>query len=290
MARGLVDATPAELTRGLAAILQETAGIRDDTRTRDELAAFVAAIRNRVARLPVADGAEAAVSLLSLERRIDLGNDSAHQQRVSAFLARYAGTPAAAEFEVAQVEVNRGIYDPDANLRRFRELAQKYDRTSAGAKALYLLGFRIGHPAIVKDPLAARLIEVFDIVDQLESGRFPKSRWVDDAPELILDFFYGVDGPSVSAEAGRILYPRYLEFVRRHRSLRDRYDRQRGAGYMLTTIVSRLGESGDRNANMKRFFDDLGKTSYGFEEAELLRRQLLRVLRRADSLDGQRSA
>src|ERR1051325_7981912 len=130
-ARGLLSASPADLARGLNAINTRDRFPRDGVPPiREELAAFVPEARARVERLSREDGVAAAVPLLSLEYELDRANEDADRQRVQALLTRYAGTPAAAEFEVSQVEGDRRSIDAEARLRRFRELASKYDRTT----------------------------------------------------------------------------------------------------------------------------------------------------------------
>jgi len=285
-AHGLLTATPSELARGLDLIVDRSHDFSDDgTTLRAEFASFVEAAGKRVDSLSREDGAEPAVAVIWLQYNLDRGNEDAHQQRVQAYFRRYGGTLAAAEFEVSQVEGTRMDLDFDGRLRRFRELATKYDRTVAGAKALYLLGFRLGNPSLPdKDP-TDRLSQVFEIVKELESGRFPSSnRWVDDSAKLIPEFYYGLASQIPAASMPRI-YDRYLEFVLAHPTLLGRAASDGAFDWIVRNGVGRLGSTpAERLATVERFFLDLEQRQFGLSDIRMMRARFFQAQARPEML------
>jgi tetratricopeptide (TPR) repeat protein len=261
-ARRLFAASPAELANGLDLINERSHEFDGTLRERD-LVSFVADARARVNSLAVADGANAALPLLWLEYVVDRGNEPAHQARIAAFLERYKGTTAAVELSLSQI-VTDNPHDDAGRLRRYRELAREHDGTEAGASVLRHLGFRLAHDTEGPDP-TPRLLEVFDIVRRLESGRFPPSRYVDSAGELVVDFFFG-SHVNIPAENIPRIYAAYLEFVLSHPTVKIRTNDD-PISWLIRNGVARLGASpAERVATVERFLDDLEKGGIGVNE------------------------
>ena len=190
-ARALLAASPTELAQGIAMIRDRFYQLPDDgTALRPAVLALMAEFKAHIATLPRNDGAAPARELLWMEYSIDRGNEGAHQQRLASFLKTYEGTPAYIHHMIGQVE-SEYSYEASKMRARSRELAKQYDGTEYGAHALYSLAFRLAHDAVTRPPQpdpTERFFEVLSIVEELQSGRFPKCEWVDKAPALIDDF------------------------------------------------------------------------------------------------------
>ena len=272
-ARGLITANSAQLVKGIRQLIEHSHDLNDDSTTlHAEFLRLVADLRKTVEPLSGEDGADAASAMLTLQYLADRGNETAHTERVQAFLARYAGTRAALRMEVSRVDASRLSRDRDEWLRRYRELARKYDRTEAGAMALYYVGSRQAHccHAGSDAPEVERLLEVFDVVKELESGRFPQSEWVERAPLLVSEFFFGSDAkidPAVMPQ----LYDRYLEFVLKHPVI-NAMTIDGGVEWIVRDAVSRLAPTPiERVSIVEAFLEDLEKGSFGINNIRFLR-------------------
>jgi tetratricopeptide (TPR) repeat protein len=268
-ARGLLSEPVSTLETGLRRLLR--ASIQDDgTTVLSEMQNFVAAARRRIDALPVSEGAEAAAMLLQFGEPGDALNPEARKQRLRDFLARYAGTPAAERIDPPRAETER--YDAARELQRYRERAAKYDGTEIGAMALHSLAFRRGHdPEYGNSDPSDRLLEVFDIVKQLESGRFPSGWPVFSAGDLVRDFFFGGDA-RIPPERVPVVYARYLEFVLAHPTTRTSNGYESGPGWIIANGVARLGrEPRDQIAIVDRFLADLAKNGFDANTVRFLR-------------------
>jgi tetratricopeptide (TPR) repeat protein len=190
-ARALPSASASELALGIATLRDHFFTLPDDgTALRPAVFALMAELRAHVATLPRNDGGAPARELMWMEYSLDRGNKDAHSRRMAEFLETYDGTPADYHHIISQVDSEYG-YDASRMRQRLRELAKQHDRTEYGAHALYLLAFRVAHDAVTRPPQpdpTGRFVEVLSIVDELQSGRFPKCEWVDKAPSLVLEF------------------------------------------------------------------------------------------------------
>lgn len=267
-ARRLLTASPAELAKGLDLIRDRSHEFNEDgTLLNRELMAFVAAARTRVNSLSASEGADVALQLLWLENYVD-SDQAAHKARIAAFLERYKGTVAAQSLALSQV---LGSYprDDQGRLRRYREIAREHDGTVAGAEALQTLGFRLAHDSEGPDP-TPRLLEVFDIVKRLESGRFPPSPHVDSAGQLVVEFFHGIN-VNIPAEGLPKLYAAYLEFTLSHPKVKIRASDD-PISWLIRNGVARLGASpAERVATVERFLADLEKGGFGVNEVRYQR-------------------
>ena len=190
-ARALLTAPPGEIAQGLNILRDRFHILNDDgTALRPAVIALVAEIKEHVAMLPAKEGAEPAMALIWMEYSLDRGNEDAHKRRLAEFLKKYDGTPAQIHYAISQVQ-NENRYEASKMRARSYQLARQYVGTEYGAHALYDLGFRYAHDAVTRPPQpdpTARFLEVLAIVKELQSGRFPKSEWVDKAPSLLYDF------------------------------------------------------------------------------------------------------
>jgi tetratricopeptide (TPR) repeat protein len=118
------------------------------------------------------------------------------------FVAEYQGTRAAALVEVdliASAPPRRSTPDrsrprEDSRLAALAEYAATHPGTDAAAMALHTRAYRVAHGGLngsrSEADHADRLVEVLRIVDELESGKYPRSRWTDGAARLVLEMSF----------------------------------------------------------------------------------------------------
>jgi tetratricopeptide (TPR) repeat protein len=249
---------------------------RDGTRSyADTIRKLVEPVRAHVATLPREDAARLAWELLYLDRTLDRRGG-----QVSEFIHDHSGTEAALLAQVDLLMSNPGqILKEIADLDQF---ARDHSGTNAGAKALYLEGFQlhVNVPATGIEPRGSdpteRLLRVAAIVNELESGGFPRSEWVDQAPSLMNGFFVpDTPPPAYSPENLDREIEIYTEFVRTHLDLPGALDSpDNSLGYV---IVSKLGDlfarKGDRIGGIERTLDDLEKSAADPGQVQFFRAQ-----------------
>src|SRR5215203_1698728 len=150
------------------------------------------------------------------------------------------------------------------------QFAKDHPRTSAAAKALFQEGFQL-HVNIAmtgveprgSDP-TERLLRVAAIVKELESGKFPRSEWVEKAPELLVGFFVS-DTPPPRYSPGNVdrAIETYADFVRTHVQMPNALlSIENSLGYVIAGKMGHLFElKGDRVGGIERFLDDLETAS-----------------------------
>jgi tetratricopeptide (TPR) repeat protein len=232
----------------------------DQTRSyHDTIRNLVEPVRARVAALPREDAARLAWELLYLDRMLDRRGGQVFQ-----FIHDYGGTEAALLAQVDLLMSNpRQLLKEIADLDQF---ARDHPSTNAGAKALYQEGFQLANnvPVTGVEPRGSdpteRLLRVAAIVNELESGSFPRSEWVDQAPSLISGFFVSdTPPPAYSPVNLDRAIETYTEFVRSHLPMPGALDSLGDSvGYI---IESKLGDlfarKGDRLGGIERMLDEL---------------------------------
>ena len=248
----------------------------DQTRLyHDTIRNLVEPVRARLATLPREDAARLAWELFYLDRMWDRRGG-----QVSQFIHDYSGTEAALLAQVDLLMSNPGqILKEIADLDQF---ARDHPGTNAGAKALFEEGFQlhVNVPITGIEPRGSdpteRLLRVAAIVNELESGSFPPSEWVDKAPSLISGFFVSDTPPPAYSPANldRAIET-YTEFVHTQLQLPGALDSlDNSLGYV---IASKLGDlfarKGDRVGGIERTLDDLEKAAPDPGAVQLLRAQ-----------------
>jgi TolA-binding protein len=146
--------------------------------------------RSRLPGLPREDAARLARQLITLEASLGSDNPTRRTQ-LAAFVHEYQGTTAALLAEIDLIQT-----DPpsQARLDRLAAFAAAHPRSEAAAKAVYVRGMDLAVNALAlrieprKSDPTPRFLDVIDVVRELESGKYPPSRWVRDAPDLVDSF------------------------------------------------------------------------------------------------------
>ncbi|HEY6660187.1 MAG TPA: tetratricopeptide repeat protein [Pyrinomonadaceae bacterium] len=254
----------------------------DQTRSYTEtIRQTIASARARIAQLPREDAARLAREMLSMDGWLEERQVSQKwPERLTQFVRDYDGTEAA-----LLTQVDLLMSDPRQMLKQIAELdqfAKDHPRTNAAAKALFLEGFQlhVNVPVTGVEPPGSdpteRLLRVAAIVKELESGKFPRSEWVEKAPELLVGFFVSDTPPPrySPANVDRAIET-YTDFVRTHLQMPNALlSIDNSLGYV---IASKLGDlfqvKGDRVGGIERFLDDLEKTASDPAWVQLFRAQ-----------------
>ncbi|HEX7774576.1 MAG TPA: hypothetical protein VF435_19290, partial [Pyrinomonadaceae bacterium] len=252
---------------------------RDQTRSYTEtIRQTIAPARARIAQLPREDAARLAREMLSIDQWLE--GRQANQKWLKQFVQDYDGTEAALLTQVDLLTSDpRQMLKQVADLDRF---AKDHPGTNAAAKALFLEGFqlRANIPVIGVEPRGSdpteRLLRVAAIVKELESGKFPRSEWVEKAPELLVNFFVSETPPPRYSPANldRAIET-YGEFVRTHLHMPNALlSMGNSLGYVINSKMGNLFQlKGDRVGGIERFLDDLETTASDPASVQLFRAQ-----------------
>jgi TolA-binding protein len=221
MARGAARQKP----ENIEDIADKLAELREWIYADEPIQSMLAEMRSRLDELSPEQRARAAYAVLSLELNLNRTalnfSTRAHRTQpldgaalLRKFTQEFAGTPEAglAEFE-ALMEYGS---DPNKYTETLDQFARAHPGTLAGAKALYLLGQAKGMTQCC-DEISVRFQEVLKIVADLESGKFPSSKWVTEAPQLIGLFrVEDYEALKLSPESFERIIAGYKEFIQTH--------------------------------------------------------------------------
>ena len=280
----ILEAPDAAQTIAALHVLSETMITFQHDQTRsytDTIRQMIAPARARIAQLPREDAARLAREMLSVDQWLE-GWQARQQwpERLKQFVRDYDGTEAA-----LLTQVDLLMSDPIQMLKQISELdqfAKDHPRTNAAAKALFQEGFQLSVNVAItgleprgSDP-TSRLLRVAAIVKELESGKFPRSEWVEKAPELLIGFFVSETPPPRYSPANldRAIET-YADFVRTHLQMPNALlSVENSLGYVIASKMGNLFElKGDRVGGLERFLDDLEKTASDPGWVQLFRAQ-----------------
>src|SRR6185369_9846875 len=255
---------------------------QDQTRSYTEtIRQTITPARARLAQLPREDAARLARELLSIDQWLE-GRQASQKwpERLRQFVRDYDGTEAA-----LLTQVDLLMLDPRQLLKEIGDLdqfAKNHPGTSAAAKALFQEGFQlhVNVPITGVEPRGSdpteRLLRVAAIVKELESGKFPRSEWVEKASSLMVGFFVSDTPPPAYSPANldRAI-DAYADFVRTHlRMPNELLSLDGGLGYVIGSKMGALFQlKGDRLGGIERMLDDLEKAAPDPGAVQLFRAQ-----------------
>jgi hypothetical protein len=152
---------------------------------------------------------------------------------------RYAGTHAAALLQIRLQTYENMTQRLDA----LDAIARAHPGTDIAAAALLQKGFDVSVNAFVTgrdrqpDP-TDRFLQVLAIVDELESGRYPKGEWTDKVPSLVMQF--NTYKPEYSPEHLDAMIDGYRAFLKKHFVVDVINPFGNGFGYVATTKLGEL--------------------------------------------------
>lgn len=261
--REIVDKRPDQIPRAFEIALEESHRFSDRARGYpDALQDLVNAARKKLPGLPRETAARAERQLLVLDRQPppSCRGSASFGTRLQCLVQEYAGTETALLTEVDVIEFSRAPMGE--RLDALDKFVRDHPGTIAAAKALHLKAFQLainvgtsGRLPPGTDP-TDRFMEVLDIVKEIESGRYPPSKWAERAQLLVGHFF--ASNPTYAPGNIDRLIDTYQEFVRTHFSLDEQYPLSNGSGYIITTKMADLfTRKGEGLAGVERSLDEL---------------------------------
>jgi tetratricopeptide (TPR) repeat protein len=261
VAERIVARHPDRLLGAVKLLAHENHRFRDTARGHPEALARIArSARERLSSLPREEAARAARQVLMFERRQPSrpGGDS-YGEALDDFRREYAGTEAALQSEVEKITRRRVSWEQIDELIAF---ARARPGTNAAARALFDAGWQLTVNIAVtgverrgSDP-TDRFMRVLAIVKELESGAYPRSEWVDRAPELVTGFF--ASNPVIAPANVHRLAAEYVAFARAHLGEDADNPAESALAYLLTTKLADLYKSvGDPVPHVERTLDRL---------------------------------
>ena len=225
---------------------------------------LVALARNRLKDLPREEAARAAYALASADSALTTANrQQRYVENLESIAHEYKGSEAALIAEVDLLGARRAYPITRQSLLIYLTFAGDHPGTAAAAKALYQRAFDLSHnvdSGVRNADPTDRFFEVADTVSRLESGKYPRCQWVDDAPKLLVQFFNSSFAPWPPASVDRVLET-YMTFVKTHFVLDDVNPASNGVGYVVTSKMREIAAlKGDANAALEQIFSDLERS------------------------------
>lgn len=180
------------------------------------------------------------------------------------FAEKYTGTEAAL---LTRVEILSAAKATAEKFQALEEFAREHAGTTAAARALYEIGFDLHTINTLgtleprgSDPIH-RFERVLSIARELESGRYPKSEWVEKAPSLVFSFFIPRDATLAPDSVDRMIAV-LAGYAQSHLDRRQSQAAFSEVVYALTTKLPDLFEKkGERIAGVERLLADIEKTA-----------------------------
>ena len=272
--RRIVDTQPQRMADAFAETAEASWQFRGDEaaeRARAEtLRGILADARRRLPELPREEAARAERLFINLDGLFDnRGSEDDWRARLTRFIADYKGTEATLLAEVDLISSSRVSQQMFEALDAF---ISAHPSSVAAAKALFQKGFHLHTINTLGrlEPRGAdptnRFMRVQAIVDELESGNYPPSDWVDKAPSLIIGFFFPRDVKIAEGNVDRLIQA-HEEFVRRElaegpeKALDPEHPAGNGLGHVITSKIANLyAEKGQRAEGVERFLASLERS------------------------------
>jgi tetratricopeptide (TPR) repeat protein len=275
VARRIVIDHPDRMARAL-----ETLYWKRDEFWRDELNASseslnvivdLAADREDLSR---EDAARVARWRLMLERDPSPAERRDFQKEQAEFVETHPGTEAAllTRIDILGAYENRG----PATLWKLQRMADRYRGTVVAAKALTFKGYglsswndrsptdSLGHAS------AEAFVQLAGTVRELERGRYPPCRWVEEARRLVPSFYFP-HSPSRTEDIDTVLAA-CKDFLRSHLDVDATWPLWSGAVYLLAGKMGDLFDlRADRVGGVERTLDELERTSADPDRIRYLR-------------------
>jgi hypothetical protein len=261
--RAIVNEHPAQMARAFEVAAPEWPRMTDEARGYPAaLQELVDAARSRLSQLPREEAARTERQLLLIDRRPYMAPADKRPQfadQLKTFVQQYTGTTEALLAEVDAIELGLPIRE---RLQALDAFIRRHPGTVAAAKALHNKGFQLSSGNVYPDieprggDPTARFFPVLEIVQALESGRYPPCEWVDRAPMLAAQFF--AYNPTYAAGSIERQLDAYLAFVKTHFTVSDQQPLNTASGYVITTRMFDLFKrKGDGVAGVERVFTEL---------------------------------
>jgi len=255
----IIDRHPARIAEALELLVDRISEFRRDQSHgyQTRLDGLIAGAQRTLATLDRESAARLDIVLLSYDRTSSSTRDEFEMRRRAA-LERHQGTTAA-----RLAAVDRIRQPLSSRLAELDAIADGEPGSLVAAKARYTKashlshnGTNLGREGGETDP-TGRLLEVLAIVSDLESGRYPACKWVDDAPDLVTGFF--AYQPKISPANAARLIDALRRFIGEHQSLLAASDED-SIPYLVTAKLPAIAAFlPDGAAAMERLFAEFAR-------------------------------
>lgn len=261
--RRIVDRAPQRIADAFVAAgdaLWRFRGDDEQTRRRREtLRLMVIDARERLPELSPEEAARAERLFITADQESSRDRNN-WIDTLQQFVEKYAGTEAAL---LTRVEILSDGRATEAQFQALEAFARQHAGTTAAAKAIYKIGFDLHTINTIgtieprgSDPIH-RFERVMAIARELESGRYPKSEWVEKAPSLVFQFFIPRDATFSPKSVDRMI-AMLTDYAKSHLDLREDHPASNVVIYTLTTTLADLFEKKkERIAGVERVLKDI---------------------------------
>jgi tetratricopeptide (TPR) repeat protein len=265
--RRIVDTAPQRIADAFVAAgdaLWRFRGDDEQTRRRREtLRQIVIDARQRLPELSPEEAARAERLFITADQEFSRDRNN-WIFTLQQFVERYATSEAAL---LTRVEILSDGRATEAQFQALEAFARQHAGTTAAARAIYEIGFDLHTINTLgtieqrgSDPIH-RFERVMAIARELESGRYPKSEWVDKAPSLVFQFFIPRDATFAPESVDRMI-AMLTDYAKSHLDLREDHPASNSVIYTLTTTLADLFEKkGERTAGVERVLMNIEKTA-----------------------------
>jgi tetratricopeptide (TPR) repeat protein len=255
----------------------------------EALQEIVNAAKQQLPRFSHEDAARVARQLLLVDRQRTCPGENRMENSLRCFLDDYAGTETGL---LSQVDLIAFQSQPLLDrLAALDQLVREHPGTTVAAKALSQKAFQLsssnvyaGWPALEQrdaDP-TPRLLKIIDIVNELESGRYPPCEWTARAGRDVQGFF--VDQSRFAPENIDRLVDAYFRYVVTHFTPDPMYPGRYGIGGIIGGTIPRLLQRKGGNGDIEPLLDRLEREAPDPAAARYLRAAIY-----VDWLRGERS-
>ena len=294
--RTIVNAHPERMPAAFEAMSGQAGGFESEAHGhRQALQEIVNTAKQQLPRLSREDAARVARQLLLIDMQPTCPGERRIENSLRCFLDDYAGTETAVLTQVDAITFQAlPLGDRLAALDR---LVREHPGTVVAAKALSQKAFQLssGNVYSGRPPLEARdadptprLLELLDIVNELESGRYPPCEWIRRARMYAVGFF--TDQARFAPANIDRLVDAYVRFVVTHFELDPMVPGRYGIGGIVATVIPRLLERNGGNRDIEPLLDRLEREVSDRAAARYLRAAIYIEWLRDERLAIDRSA
>ncbi len=255
----LIQSAPSQLARPFELLLSRKA-LRLSRRGDgdDPVPGLITEARAQLGRLPRADAARVERALVLLEAGGGAPPQPSRSAALREFIAQYAGTDAALEAEVDLITSSSS--DRTAWIAPLDDVVRQHPGTTAAAMALFKKAFELSTNLQKRgvDP-TEQMLEVFAIVRDLESGRYPPCEWTVKAHWLGIELRLQphLQQPIAADNVERLLTA-YVDFVKAHFHLPEMGEAAAGLESMINgPIFDLFVLRSDGAGGVERMLSDL---------------------------------
>jgi tetratricopeptide (TPR) repeat protein len=275
--RRIVSAFPERIPSAFEAMYGQGSRLSSRAHGHPEaLQEIVNAAKQQMPRLSHEDAARVARQLLLVDRQRTCPGENRMENSLRCFLDEYADTETGLLSQVDLIEFqSRPLAD---RLAALDQLVREHPGTIVAAKALSQKAFQLSSGNVYSgrtvleqrdaDP-TPRLLQVLEIVNELESGRYPPCEWIARTRSYLPGFF--VDQARFAPENIDRLVDAYFKYVVSHFTPDPIFTGRYGIGGIIGGTIPRLLQRKGGDVDIEPLLDRLEREAHDHVAAGYLR-------------------